>query len=56
MQFVVMLEGKPGPISGGRIAFDTGIGTDAIMETSQDLGGIHVMTIHRAKGSNSMAL
>jgi DNA helicase-2/ATP-dependent DNA helicase PcrA len=41
---------EAGTYIGARIAFDTALAQDAIMETSQDLGGIHVMTIHRAKG------
>lgn len=41
---------ETGAYIGARIAFDTALAQDAIMETSQDLGGIHVMTIHRAKG------
>jgi hypothetical protein len=41
---------ETGTYTGARIAFDTALAQDAIMETSQDLGGIHVMTIHRAKG------
>jgi UvrD-like helicase C-terminal domain len=41
---------ETGTYTGARIAFDTALAQDAIMETSQELGGIHVMTIHRAKG------
>lgn len=35
---------------GARIAFDSALAQESILETSQDVGGIHVMTIHRAKG------
>jgi DNA helicase II / ATP-dependent DNA helicase PcrA len=35
---------------GARGAFDSALAQDSILESSQDLGGIHVMTIHRAKG------
>lgn len=41
---------ETGTYAGAQIAFDTALAQDAIMETSQDQGGIHVMTIHRAKG------
>jgi ATP-dependent DNA helicase UvrD/PcrA len=41
---------ESGTYAGARVAFDAALAQDAIMETSQDLGGIHVMTIHRAKG------
>ena len=36
--------------AGARAAFDSALAQDLILETSQNLGGIHVMTIHRAKG------
>jgi DNA helicase-2/ATP-dependent DNA helicase PcrA len=36
--------------AGARAAFDSALAQDSILETSQNLGGIHVMTIHRAKG------
>lgn len=39
-----------GTYAGARVALDTALAQDAIMETSQDLSGIHVMTVHRAKG------
>jgi DNA helicase-2/ATP-dependent DNA helicase PcrA len=31
-------------------AFDAALAQDSILESSEDLGGVHVMTIHRAKG------
>ena len=39
-----------GSYRGGARAFDAALAQDAILETSQDLRGVHVMTIHRAKG------
>lgn len=39
-----------GTYAGARNAFDSALAQDSILESSQDLGGIHVMTIHRAKG------
>jgi len=39
-----------GNYSDGVRAFDTALTQDSILESAQDLGGIHVMTIHRAKG------
>lgn len=38
-----------GTYSGATRAFDAALAQDAILETSQDLRGVHVMTIHRAK-------
>jgi len=39
-----------GSYRGATRAFDAALTQDAILETSQDLRGVHVMTIHRAKG------
>ena len=39
-----------GNYTGGVRAFDTALMQDSILESAQDSGGIHVMTIHRAKG------
>jgi DNA helicase-2/ATP-dependent DNA helicase PcrA len=41
---------QTGTYAGARAAFDSALAQDSILEGSQDLGGIHVMTIHRAKG------
>jgi DNA helicase-2/ATP-dependent DNA helicase PcrA len=39
-----------GTYAGARSAFDSAMAQDAILESTQDLGGIHVMTIHKSKG------
>lgn len=39
-----------GSYAGARVAFDSAMAQDAILEATQDLGGIHVMTIHKSKG------
>jgi DNA helicase-2/ATP-dependent DNA helicase PcrA len=39
-----------GHYAGARQAFDAALAQDSILESSQDQNGIHVMTIHRAKG------
>jgi DNA helicase-2/ATP-dependent DNA helicase PcrA len=39
-----------GDYAGARDAFDAALAQDAILESSQDTNGLHVMTIHRAKG------
>ena len=36
--------------SGGVRVFDSALTQESVLESSQDAGGIHVMTIHRAKG------
>lgn len=41
---------RSGNYTGARLAFDTAIAQDAILESSQELTGIHVMNVHRAKG------
>jgi DNA helicase-2/ATP-dependent DNA helicase PcrA len=41
---------KNGHYAGARQAFDAALAQDSILESSQDQNGIHVMTIHRAKG------
>ena len=41
---------QTGTYAGARAAFDSALAQDSILEASQELGGIHVMTIHRAKG------
>jgi len=33
-----------------RAAFDSALAQESILESSQEVGGVHVMTIHRAKG------
>jgi DNA helicase-2/ATP-dependent DNA helicase PcrA len=39
-----------GTYAGARAAFDAAMAQDALLEASEDLGGIHVMTIHKSKG------
>ena len=39
-----------GSYTGARSAFDSAMAQDAILEASQEQGGIHVMTIHKSKG------
>lgn len=41
---------EKGTYAGARDAFDSALAQDSILESSQDLTGIHVMTIHKAKG------
>jgi DNA helicase II / ATP-dependent DNA helicase PcrA len=41
---------RSGNYTGARLAFDTAIAQDSILESSQELTGIHVMNVHRAKG------
>jgi DNA helicase II / ATP-dependent DNA helicase PcrA len=41
---------ESGTYAGARSVFDAALAQDSILESSQDLNGIHVMTIHRAKG------
>lgn len=40
---------RSGTYAGARAAFDAAITQDAILESSQDLSGVHVMNVHRAK-------
>ncbi|MBX9925710.1 MAG: UvrD-helicase domain-containing protein [Hyphomicrobiaceae bacterium] len=39
-----------GTYAGARAAFDSAMAQDAILDASQEPGGIHVMTIHKSKG------
>jgi DNA helicase-2/ATP-dependent DNA helicase PcrA len=41
---------RAGNYTGARLAFDTAIAQDSILESSQELSGIHVMNVHRSKG------
>jgi len=41
---------QSGHYAGARQAFDAALAQDSILESSQSQSGIHVMTVHRAKG------
>ena len=41
---------RSGTYAGARIAFDAALAQDSILGSSQNLDGVHVMNVHRAKG------